>query len=74
MWMKDPKKVGLRSQFFLRTATPMMMAHRAYKKGDVDGALEIIETQMLDKSDWKKAAREWLLRRKEKVNDTASQT
>lgn len=64
MWMKNPAKVGLRSQFFLRTATPMVMAHRAYKKDDLDGAIEIIQTQMLDGSDWKKASLEWLQRRK----------
>lgn len=66
IWMKNPTKVGLRSQFFLRTATPMFMAHKAYKNGEVDKALEIIETQMLDRSDWKKACTEWLIRRKDK--------
>lgn len=64
MWMKNPAKVGLRSGFFLRTATPMMMAHRAFKKGKLDEAIEIIETQMLPNSDWKKASLEWLHRRK----------
>lgn len=64
IWMKNPRKIGLRSSFFLRTATPMLMAHKAYKKGDLEGAKEIIETQMLEKSDWKKACREWLARRK----------
>lgn len=69
MWMKNPKKVGLRSQFFLRVATPMLMSHRAYKKGDIEGALEIIQSQMLDKSDWKKASLEWLERRHERNKD-----
>lgn len=69
MWMRDPKKVGLRSPFFLRIATPMMAAHRAYKKDDVDKAIEIIETQMPERSDWKLASREWLQRRKEKKNE-----
>lgn len=63
MWMHNPIKVGLRSQFFLRTATPMMMAHRAHKKGDTLGAIEIIQSQMMNKSDWKVAALEWLGRR-----------
>jgi thymidylate synthase len=63
MWMHNPTKVGLRSQFFLRTATPMMMAHRAHKKGDTLGAIEIIQSQMMNKSDWKVAALEWLERR-----------
>lgn len=63
MWMKNPKKVGLRSHFFLRVATPMFMAHKAHKKKDTKGAIEIIETQMPARSDWKKAAKEWLERR-----------
>lgn len=63
MWMKNPCKVGLRSQFFLRVATPMFMAHKAYKKGDLEGAHEIIRTQMPEKSDWKIACMEWLERR-----------
>ncbi len=64
MWMKNPRKVGLRSQFFLRIATPMMMAHKAYKKGDIDGAIEIIQSQMPGNSDWKVASLEWMMRRK----------
>ncbi len=68
MWMKNPTKVGLRSKFFLCTATPMLAAHKAYKKGDIEGAIEVIQSQMLEKSDWKKACLEWLERRKEKKN------
>jgi thymidylate synthase len=64
MWMKDPLKIGLRSTFFKRVATPMLIAHRAYKKGDIPQALEIVDSQMPDKSDWKLAAKEWLERRK----------
>lgn len=64
MWMKNPTKVGLRSQFFLRVATPMFIAHKAFKKGEIELALEIIETQMPDMSDWKRASKEWLERRK----------
>lgn len=69
MWMRSPRKVELRSQFFLRTATPMYMAHKAYKKGKIEEALEIVESQMLPRSDWKKASREWLLRRQKKEQD-----
>lgn len=68
MWMKNPTKVGLRSPFFLRTATPMMAAHKAFKKGRIDEAIEIIQTQMPEKSDWKKACLEWLERRKGNKN------
>lgn len=66
MWMKEPTRVGIRSGFFLRTATPMFMAHKAHKQGKTDQAIEIIETQMPQRSDWKKASLEWLQRRKEK--------
>lgn len=69
LWMKTPTKVGLRSQFFLRIATPMLMAHRAYKKNDIDGAIEIIESQMPENADWRIASHEWLKRRKEKKNE-----
>lgn len=69
MWMKNPLRIGIRSGFFLRTATPMFMAHKAHKKGDTDQAIEIIQTQMPQRSDWKKASLEWLQRRKEKKND-----
>lgn len=64
MWMKDPTRIGIRSSFFLRTATPMIMAHRAHKKGRTDEALEIIESQMVARSDWKLASLGWLQRRK----------
>lgn len=66
MWMRKPfeDRNKLNSKFFLRTATPMFAAHRAYKKGDINQALEIIDSQMDEKSDWKKASREWLWRRK----------
>lgn len=63
MWLKNPLKVGLRSQFFLRVATPMIVAHRAHKKGNTLDALEVINTQMPENSDWKIAAKEWLERR-----------
>lgn len=66
MWMREPTRIGIRSPFFLRTATPMFMAHKAHKKGRTDEAIEIIESQMLHRSDWKLASLEWLNRRKEK--------
>lgn len=64
IWMKDPLKIGLRSQFFLRVATPMLMAHKAYKQGDWQGAVETIGTQMQSNNDWRIACIEWLQRRK----------
>lgn len=64
MWFNDPLKVGIRSAFFKRVATPMLIAHRAYKKGKREEAIEIISTQMADGYDWKIASLEWLERRK----------
>lgn len=70
LWMKNPIKFQhhLTSRFFLRTATPMIMAHRAHKKGNTEEALETIMTQMFDESDWKLACVEWLQRRLDKKN------
>lgn len=63
MFLKDPTKVGIRSKFFHRVATPMFMAHKAHKEKKDEYAIEIIETQMPNGSDWKKASLEWLERR-----------
>lgn len=68
MWMKDPLRIGIRSQFFTRTATPMIIAHRAYKKGKIEQAIEIINSQMTVTSDWAVAAKEWLQRRRKNEN------
>ena len=64
MWMNDPFKVGLRSNFFLRVATPMYEAHLAYRKKEYDRALEILNTQIVGNGDWKIASIEWIQRRK----------
>lgn len=71
LWMKNPIKFQhqIQSKFFLRTATPMFMAHKAHKKGDTQQAIEIIETQMQKDSDWAVASLEWLQRRLEKKQD-----
>lgn len=68
LWMKNPIRFQhqISSRFFLRIATPMMMAHKAHKKGDTMQALEIISTQMPERSDWKVACLEWLQRREKK--------
>ncbi len=66
MWLNDPLKVGIRSAFFKRTATPMIIAHRTHKAGNTEEAIEIIKTQMNPKSDWAVASKEWLIRRLKK--------
>jgi thymidylate synthase len=64
IWMDDPVKVGLRSQFFRRVATPLYMAHQAYKNKDPDHAISIINEQMMTGfGDWKIASIEWIQRR-----------
>jgi thymidylate synthase len=63
MWMKDPLKVGIRSNFFKRIATPMFIAHKLHKRGNTKEAIELVETQMENGTDWKKATKEWLWRR-----------
>lgn len=64
MWMKNPYKVGLRSQFFLRVATPMWAAHQEYKKQNYEAAIDILKTQSFAAADWITASIEWLERRK----------
>lgn len=63
LWFKDPFKVALRSKFFLRTATPMLAAYRAYKEKNLEVALEIVNSQMDVQGDWTVASRQWLERR-----------
>lgn len=72
MWFVDPFKIGLRSSFFRRIATPMYAAHKAYKTKDNKQALEIVNTQMPPKSDWTLAVKEWLERRLLKKTADAS--
>ena len=64
-FMKNPKHYAqcMESKFFTRTAYPMLVAHKAHKAGKTKEAIEVLETQMPDKSDWKKASVEWLQRR-----------
>jgi hypothetical protein len=59
--------VGFRDPFFRRVVTPLFHAYKAYKepnrKDKYDVALEIL--QQCQAPDWKKAAIEWIERRKE---------
>lgn len=59
--------VGLRDPFFRQVATPMWHAHEAFlKKGDSERfatALEILE--QCKAADWRKAATEWITRRRD---------
>jgi hypothetical protein len=65
-FLKDPAKVGIRSNFLRKVACPMVMAHRAYKRrGGLDGILharEILDQVPAD-NDWKAGAVLWLSNR-----------
>ena len=61
LFFEDPHSYGFENKFFHNVAKPMWFAHRAYKKKDIAGALEII--QQCQALDWRRAAREWLERR-----------
>lgn len=65
VFMKDGPIIGFRDPFFRRVATPIYLAHRAYKDGQgeerYEQALEILE--QCGAKDWKLACEEWIQRR-----------
>lgn len=63
MFLDEPGAIGSRHSFFRKVAKPMFMAHRAYRDDSPDTALEILH-QMPLKNDWRRAAIEWVERRK----------
>jgi len=65
MFLEDPMAVGFRNAFFRKVAKPMAAAHKAFKDGDFDAALDNIN-QMPEDNDWRLACWEWLTRRKER--------
>jgi thymidylate synthase len=52
---------NLSNQFLRDTILPMALAHQLYKNKDMKKALEVI--QRVTAHDWRKAGKEWLLRR-----------
>lgn len=70
MFLKNPARVGIRSEFLRKVACPMVMAHRAYKRwGGLDGissAREVLD-QMPKDNDWKAGAELWLNNREAKL-------
>lgn len=64
MFLDDPTRTGVRNDFLRKIACPMMMAHKAYKLGDREAAVEIVTTQMPETNDWRKGAEIWLNNRK----------
>lgn len=63
MFFRNPARVGIRNDFLRRIARPMVMAHRAYRKKDFDGAMEILD-QMPRRNDWALAAVNWIEKRR----------
>ena len=74
MFLKNPARVGIRSDFLRKIACPMVMAHRAYKRwggaAGISSAREILE-QMPSDNDWRAGAELWLYNREEKLNHEA---
>jgi hypothetical protein len=70
MFLKNPARVGIRSEFLRKVACPMVMAHRAFKRwGGLDGissAREVLD-QMPKDNDWKAGAELWLSNREAKL-------
>lgn len=66
MFWTEPEAVGFKDSFFRRVALPMTQAHAAFKnKEDPNrfaSALAILER--VKATDWKKAAIEWIMRRR----------
>lgn len=67
--MDSGPTVGFRDPFFRRVATPLWHAHEAYKqigKGEdrFHSAIEI--TEQCAAADWRRAAKEWIMRRWQK--------
>lgn len=70
MFLKNPARVGIRSDFLRKVACPMVMAHRAYKRwGGLEGissAREVLD-QMPADNDWRAGAALWLDNREAKL-------
>jgi len=69
MFMDNPATVGLRSKWLRKVACPMVMAHRAYRDGDIAAASEIMG--QVAASDWRSAGWMWIENR-EAARDAAS--
>jgi hypothetical protein len=61
LFMEDPSAYGYTNLFFSSVAKPLWYAHRAYKRGDMEGALDLVDR--CKAQDWRVSCREWLLRR-----------
>lgn len=81
-WMQDLQTflkygpcVGLRDPFFRRVATPIWVAHEAFRlhKGEERYELAISTLDQCHATDWRRAGQEWLQRRYDKYLEKRSQ-
>lgn len=69
MLIEEGPCIGIRDPFFRRVAIPMLLAHAEYKNSRgparYEKALKVLEG--CEATDWKRAAKQWLYRRKERA-------
>ena len=70
MFLDNPARIGIQSEFLRKIACPMVLAHKAFKKqGGLKGiasAREILEQMPID-NDWRMAAKLWFDNRETKL-------
>lgn len=70
VFLKEPTRTGIRSDFLRKVACPMVIAHKAFKAiGGVKGIEEGREVllQMPDDNDWRAGAEQWFFNRSAKL-------
>lgn len=70
VFLKEPTRTGIRSDFLRKVACPMVIAHKAYKAiGGIQGIEEAREVllQMPEDSDWRAGAELWFFNRSTKL-------
>lgn len=72
LFLEEGPVVGLRDPFFRRVATPMWVAHQAYRCKDDPDRFDAARMALdnCKATDWQLAAREWLDRRERKAQET----
>lgn len=65
LFLEDPHSYGYTNKWFAVCAKPMWFSHMAYRARNYANALEI--TEQIAATDWRRATREWLLRRQDRA-------
>lgn len=63
---ENVSKIKFNSPFFTQIVVPMLHSYALFKKKDFEAAVQQLE-QLPPNNDWKKASREWLIRRQHKT-------